>query len=397
MLKYFENMISIIESSRKLTFYGAALALIFVIQSAYWWIYGFAEKLTRDQVSICWPFFQSCSGFRFLNSFEYKIFFFSLALLGMTTSVLFLIKKIKKAVLLLLVSEIISVLFILLDYRLRLNQNIMILFVILIYLFALNKQQLLKIVIILFYFFAGLLKLNPEWLSGEAIYGTLWLVPNEFKSLAAKYVVFLELFLIWFLLLSKRFKIVVLIHLFLFHIASLGVVGFYYPVLMLLILSIFILDIFDEDKNVRFLSFDFIGVFILSVLTLFNTAPHFLGHDNALTGESRILSFHMFDAITTCNSNAVIHYIDKPQEKIDLYMPNVVRIRCDPVVFLSRARQLCLLNASNTHFFDLDWVLETKKKSDKNTSFKTIVDIKNFCSQNIKYSLFFKNDWIRNH
>jgi len=394
MLKYFENNISIIQSSRKLTFYGAALSLIFVFQSAYWWIYGFAEKLTIDQASVCWPFFRSCSSIRFFNPIDYKVFFIVLAFLGLITSILFILKKVKTAFLLLLISEIASVLFILIDYRLRLNQNIMIFFVVSAYLFSLNKLRYMRLIIVLFYFFAGLLKLNPEWLSGEAIYGSLWLIPDSFKPLAAKYVVFLELFLIWFLLLSKRFKAIILTQLFLFHLVSLGVVGFYYPTLMLLILSLFVFDIFENTEKTNNFKFDFAGVSIVSILILFNGMPHFLGRDNSITGESRILSLHMFDTITICNSSATLHYTGKSPIKIDLYMPNVVRIRCDPVVFLSRVRQLCAIHAEDPDFDDIDWQLEVKKKHEVQSSFKQIVNIKKFCSQNIEYNLLLKNNWI---
>jgi len=394
MLKYFENNISIIQSSRKLTFYGAALSLIFVFQSVYWWIYGFAEKLTIDQASVCWPFFRSCSGIRFSNPIDYKVFFIILAFLGLITSILFILKKVKTAFLLLLISEIASVLFILIDYRLRLNQNIMIFFVVSTYLFSLNKLRYLRLIILLFYFFAGLLKLNPEWLSGEAIYGSLWLIPDNFKPLAAKYVVFLELLLIWFLLFSKRFKTLILTQLFLFHLISLGVVGFYYPMLMLLILSLFVFDIFENTEDTNNFKFDLAGLSILSLLILFNGMPHFLGRDNSITGESRILSLHMFDTITICNSIATVYYAGKSPMKIDLYMPNVVRIRCDPVVFLSRVRQLCAIHAKDPDFDDIDWQLEVKKKHEVQSSFKQIVNINKFCSQNIEYNLLLKNNWI---
>ena len=58
--------------------------------------------------------------------------------------------------------------------------------------------------VVLFYFWAGIIKLNPEWISGAALYGeSLLLIPDSLIPAACIYVVVLELLLI-FGLLSNR-------------------------------------------------------------------------------------------------------------------------------------------------------------------------------------------------
>ena len=67
-------------------------------------------------------------------------------------------------------------------------------------------------------------------------------------------------------------------------------------------------------------------------------------------------------------------------------------IRCDPVDYECRARKICSMNRRNTHFGGLDLLLETKRATD--LFYTPVLDIKDFCNQNIKYSMFSTNDWI---
>lgn len=376
-----------INESRPLRIYGGFLSFIFVLQSLYWWKYGFGEKLSIDVEAICWPFFRDCSGHRFLSTDGNHVLFFLMGMLGVVNALAFFYKKIKYGFWGLIFLELLSLWVILLDYRTRLNQNIMILFVLFTFLFVSSKERTLPWIVASFYFWAGFLKLRPEWVSGEAIPGSLWLVPDQFKSYAAIYVIVLELFLIWGLLSKKVWmRNVVLVQLFFFHLASLGVVGFYYPLLMALLLSFFVL----KKDTTKPMSQS--GMAILLILSLLNFFPLFIAGDSAVTGEFRILSFHMFDSRTICEPTAFIKKEGMQLIRKDLQIPAVIRLRCDPVVFLSRARTLCRNFKNDPHFIDLDLSLKTRRINEE--SLQTVVDVKNFCSVDPSYSVLGFNPWI---
>jgi hypothetical protein len=389
--KLFSNQINEIKNSIPLQNYGGFLSLIFLFQSLYWYKIDANEKLAYTQEAICWPFFHDCSSFRFLGNHELLAVFLLIGLFSILNSYFFFKKKIKIAYFGLISLEIISLLIILLDYRMRLNQNIMIFFILITYLFVNSREKIIPWVIVSFYFWAGFLKIRPDWISGQAIYGHLLLIPDKLKSEAAIYVIFLELILIWGLLLKdKRIRWFVLFNLFIFHLASFGVVGFYYPILMSLILSIFFIKNYNQSAEAK--NFSKSGSFVIIVLFAFNIRPYFLPGDLAITGESRILSLHMFDSIITCDPKAILHRKNQPDEIVGLQIPSVVRIKCDPIVFLSRARTICRNNMENKLFLDLDLSLNSKTISENN--FHEVINVKNFCSKKLEYSIWGNNSWI---
>lgn len=393
---FFLSQTNEIRNSRALTFYGAAICLGYLYFWSYLLSYDFDFKLSHSDEAICWPFFWSCDLFRFLSPFDWKCVFLFLSAASIFNLFLFIRQKINSAYLLIMLLECSRIIIIFLDYRTRLNQNYMFFFIVFAFLFLHRKLVVLPRLLVLFYFWAGFLKLNPEWLTGNAIYGKLLFIQESWKPALAHFVVILEILIVPMLLINKKtITYMVLGCLVVFHLTSLTVVGFFYPALMITLLSIFpLMEYFstpNQKTNVSFIN-NFSGNVFLLAFSLLNFYPHFIPGDKSITGETRLVSLHMFDSITYCTPWATIKYeFDAPKVQ-SLYMPNVIRIRCDPIVYLSRLRKICRDNEKNPKFEDIDFVLDVKRINSNNPI--RVMDIKNFCSKNLQYNIWGRNHWI---
>ena len=157
------------------------------------------------------------------------------------------------------------------------------------------------------------------------------------------------------------------VQLFLFHLLSFPVVGFFYPTLMYSMLTIFIL-VHWKRKAPSTLEFLMSGRPALStyglivVFSLFQLIPRLMPGDTAITGEGRLFSLHMFDAYTSCEAHAMVKSRVGPPREVNLYIPLAVRIHCDPIVYLDRAHKLCEKERRGNRFFmDLDLSLRTRR------------------------------------
>ena len=199
---------------------------------------------------ICFPFFPNCNDFFNISDFSLQFFLYAYLLLTILGIFCFFQKK-----LLTLAYYIFFVLFIikssihLSSYSFMGNYNYMASLVYFCYLFLPRKKLVIKYLIIAFYITAGALKLNSEWLTGATIpypppmLGN-FLVPSLF------YVVLLELVFVFGLLCKSRsIRLFSLAQFFIFHIFSLQVVGFFNPMIMLSILSIFVIDEYHYFRN----------------------------------------------------------------------------------------------------------------------------------------------------
>jgi hypothetical protein len=177
----------------------------------------------------------------------------------------------------------------------------------------------------------------------------------------------------------------------LFHVLSYSVVSFFYPLLMLGLLSIFPLcRLMGTDPRPAF-SKPALG--LVALFSLLQLMPYFFPGDTALTGEGRLFALHMFDAKIECQSRAIVRRADGSSAAVDLFMPLVPRIQCDPIVYLSRAKALCERLRHSPGFIDLDLQLESKRTSDPRAV--PVIDLPGFCARWPSYSLLWHNDWLR--
>ena len=200
------------------------------------------------RTAVCWPFFSECQSL--LVNIQPLVQPWLIFAIGMTTFLTFSVwnSKIdsKARRFIVLIVLIIHLSFLILDYRMKMNQHIMHFTIDLAFIFFAKPQWLIRALLIAFYFWAGLLKFHPDWISGLALYGDPIFISKNYFPLATKYVLLLELIFTWFLLSKKSvIRFFTLFQLILFHFVSWTVVDFYYPLLMYCLLSVFV--IYNQD------------------------------------------------------------------------------------------------------------------------------------------------------
>ena len=381
--------------------YGAALALGNVLTCCYWLSARVELYLDKNAAAICWPPFDTCADWRFLDSRGIVAAILVLLCVSATNAILFTKRETaRSAYWLLWLSTAYKVSILAHDYRLVLNQHYMLLWVTLCFLLMPSRRQSLQYLIVLFYFWAGLLKFNQEWLSGAALYGRKpFGLPDAWIPAACYYVVVIEVAVVWGLLSTRQ---VIfwgsLAQLVLFHVGSFWVVGFFYPLLMFLILSIFVLNRLSLPIQVSFANLTRFRerpstYALLCGFCVLQAIPRLQSTDSAITGEGRIFALNMFDAPVQCVATASLHWdegVTTEAIRVPFLQP---RIGCDPIVYRQAAMNLCRTSIAARPVIDVDLTLRSRRSSWE--SMVTIVDVKSLCSNPVGYNMFRHNPWIR--
>jgi hypothetical protein len=223
--------------------YGCALAALHVLAFLHW-RHGHDVLALLDPRTdpICWPFFESCHRSRLLGRAGLEAVLQAYAALAVVTVALFVPRRaVAPAWWALLALNALKLAILVQDYRLRLNQHYMTLWVSTAFLFLPDKRWLLPRLVVAFYVWAGVLKLDRDWLSGAALRGeTPLFVAREWVPAACAYVVVLELVVVVGLLARRAWLFwPSFAQVLAFHAASWPIVGFFYPTLMAAILAVF--------------------------------------------------------------------------------------------------------------------------------------------------------------
>lgn len=380
-----------------LSIYGALLGAVEVLSVV--WLYSVSapEILGPDKSAICWPFFEDCWAFRPFSAAAWRWLISAPAIFGGLAAGAFLLRRTPVAWWLLGLAELSKLLIIAQDFRLRMNQHYMAFFAILAFLCFPNKRALGRAMIVAFYFFAGLLKLDPEWLSGAAIPVPMLGLEGFWLRAACAEVVLLELVLI-FGLYAERAWIFwgTLIHLLIFQLWSWQVVGFFYPLLMLAIDAIVPLSrLLPRPGRAAFARprRDRAGWALVAGFAALQAVPWLFPGDSAITGEGRLFALHMFDARVDCQARAELYVAGARVDILDLKSTLPVRINCDPLVYLNRGRELCRRIAARPEVpATLSLYLDSRRAQE--LELRPVLAIEDFCHRALEYDLWRPNAWI---
>ena len=388
-----------------LRIYGEALAFVHVLTFIHWERASLLRRvLSPGTIPICWPFFEECHRFRVLGPAGVEALLWGYLALAGAALLLFTRQWTAKAAYVALVTlELVKVLIIVQDYRLRLNQHYMAFFVALVFLAFPAKRRLLQYLIVAFYFWAGTIKLNREWLSGASLYRRefLWL-PDSLVPAACVYVVVLETILVFGLLARRPWVFwATLAQLALFHVMSWPIVGFFYPSLMFALLAIFPLArIFSIEADERpSLARIERGLerrstyALLAGFSLLQVVPYAFPGDSVITGEGRLFALHMFDAQVVCESQVALHDGRGGTRRVKVVTAGTARVRCDPIVHFNIARAFCREGAASSGWTDLDLSLRSRRLTE--ATLRPVVQIDRFCEANPTYDLWRHNAWIK--
>lgn len=415
IVRFVRRQIDEIQGDPVLRYYGVALAFLHVVTFLWWIDQRVIAVLHSGAEAICWPIFQECHRLRVLSPAGLGVLL--LVYLGWAVAAggLFLSGRwVPWAYAGLLGLNLLKLAIMLLDFRLRMNQHYMAFAVSAVFFFVPGKRDAIRVLVTLFYVWAGTLKLNWEWISGAGLYRPLWLFTGVGVIVACLYVVVLELVVSWGLLARRGWIFwAALGQVLNFHVFSWPVVGFFYPLLMFALLSIFpmcrgrwpMCRLLEPGAGreaspetgllvalwtgrARW------GTYATAVaFSLLQLTPHAFPGDHAITGEGRLYALHMFDARTVCVGYATLRGPDGTTTYRDLKLSLDTRIACDPVVFYNRARTLCRQrDATAAAFRDLDLFLWARRATDP--ELRRVIAIERFCGQEIRYDPLWHNAWI---
>lgn len=395
LLGYARRQIEEIAADPALRLYGIALSFVHVL--TFIWLRRIdAKSFLHDEAwPLCWPLVP-CEALHVLSEAGVERLFYAYLGFAILVGLFFALGKKTASWVGLVALNALAAYIVLLDYRLRLNQHYMAFWVSLTFLFVPSKRNALRVLVVLFYFWAGLLKLNWEWVSGAALYRPIWFFRGNGVIVACAYVVVLELVVV-FGLLAKRPRVFwpAFAQFMLFHVMSWPVVGFFYPLLMFSLLTIHPLTRLvaerDEPSLLSALLRGRAGApayAVLAAFSLLQLPAHLLPGDRALTGEGRLISLHMFDALTVCDGRVSLYAANGGVVRRGLRPDLAPRERCDPWVYHSIASRLC----ETPEVSDLDLLLRSRRRSER--ELRTVVDLRGFCSQAPSYSPFWHNAWI---
>lgn len=369
---------------------GVIICICNILGIIHWFYTDVPYLLAKDSPAICWPIFENCESIKFFTGEQISYLFAILFIIFLINIIIFFSKKhFRLACSLLLILFFVKYMIVFSDYRLRLNQHYMLLWVSLAYFLFSNSKDIIKLLLVLFYFFAGSIKLNWDWISGASLYTKPWFFEGNYLIAACVWVVVLELILVWGLLLKNRkIKYFVLLQLFLFHLFSFPIVGFFYPLLMYSLLSLFLFsnDNFKKSDLFKPSSMLFIGLFCILQLV-----PYLSKGESDFTGQGRLVALHMFDNKIQCDASLKIYFLNSDIKIETLNIPVAQRIKCDPIIYYHIAKDVCRRKLE-LQVNDIDLKLVSYKLSD----FKKfeIIDQKKFCNQNPHYSIWGFNSWI---
>lgn len=395
---WFARQVDEIAADPVLRLYGLALGAGYVVTFFAWTgPSGIAEMLASGAPAICWPFWENCSVARILDAATITTILRIWLAAALLAGAAFAFRRtVTVGVLGLLLVEIVRILIVVQDFRLRLNQHTMLAWVAAAFFLFPSKRRLIPALLVSFYFWAGVLKLDGEWLSGAALYNLdrFW-IPAPLLPAACAYVVLLELGLVWGLY-SRRAAIFwgTLAQLAVFHVFSWPVVGFYYPLLMFALLSIFPAARLLEGSrgNARPPASGpaaaFLGAFALGQVV----AYAFPG-DSAITGEGRLFALNMFDAKVVCEGTMRLHLGE--DRILDVPIPNegyAHRIRCDPVLYFNLARNTCRKFRPSGRIDDLDLRLRSRRSTE--AELRDVIVLDRFCETDPTFDMWRPNPWI---
>lgn len=345
------------------------------------------EAILRGE-HVCLPYFQNCEKFYFLSSHGFLTTRFWYAILSgfLFLSLSFALKKKWSLAHFFMLPATLwkfSYLFILSNVP-GTDFNYFHLPVLFIFLFSKNKLAFSRLILVVVYSTSAAVKFDNSWIVGSyfsSIKGGLPLFPTAWIPFLTNGVILFEIFSPWMLLFtSEKKKNIVLVLWFVFHIYSISIVGFKYPLQCMAVLVPLFLDIEKIPKGQLIFKkhlrsyFFIIGMYALFFLNFL------IPGDTNYNLKNMKLGVRMFVANHQCYSEISP---SEHGEKI-IFSNNSSMIRCQPYPFWFQAKKLCRGESS-----EVGWKFYSAVNGGP---FYELVNQKNICTST--YKIFFKNKWF---
>ena len=374
-----------------LRLFGGAVLLGFLFTFSGWQM----NKATtlqgvEEHLSVCWPFFQECTGLIFLETlphgYSQTIVFMGLfAVIFMAVYALFA-RRIILAHACIGILFAAKLYFTLINYGYNANYDYYHTTFTIIYLFMPYKRFFGSLSVAFLYFLSTATKIHPGWLMGtyfSTLQTGLPIFPDVTIPVWTWLVIFMEMVGCW--LLFSRNKVLQRTTVFFFatfHVYSGILVGYFYPTIVMPTLLIFFGPLFKPFKFVPVNSKAFIGWIFIGLLVLLQIWSHLIPGDEKYTMEGNFYGLYMFEANHQCDvavgSDMGIAY--------EVTTRNA-RSRCDIYEYWYRfTHQFCNEEPPKKYSFRID-------HSINGGPFYEVVNESDLCA--LKYKAFAKNEWIQ--
>jgi hypothetical protein len=375
-----------------LRLFGGAILIGFLFIFAGWQMDS-STTLTgiEKNQSLCWPFFQSCQDFIFLETLPYGysqtivyMVLFGIVFLG---AYALLSRKMGLAHICIGILFTAKMYFTLINYDFNGNYDYYHTAFTFVYLFLPYKRFFGSFCVAFFYFLSTATKIHEGWLTGtyfSSLQTGLPIFPDETLPVWTGLVIFMEMVGVWFLF--SRYKILqrITVTFFIaFHLYSGILVGFFYPIIVLPSVIIFFGPLFKPFKYVPITGKSLLGWGFMLCLLGMQMVSHVIPGDEKYTMEGNFYGLYMFEANHQCN---VVVGSEDVGIAYEISTKNA-RSRCDIYEYWFRfTRQFCTDNNHQLYSFRID-------HSINGGPFYEIVTESDLCS--LKYNAFTKNDWIK--
>lgn len=260
----------------------------------------------------------------------------------------------------------------------------------LLFLLARDKLYFMRRGWVLVYLFAATMKFNESWIVGSYFTSLslgMPLVSDSLVPFVSNGVAFFEILAPWFLLSSnRRLRYSVLGLWVLFHIYSITLVGFRYPLHCTpLLLALFLPQPSAHELMPKFNSRAWMGWLILAGLCFVSFVPRWIPGDKLYTLQGIKFGVGMFDANHQCVSTEIIEFEDG-HSSTKVFNSGGAMQRCGPYPIFFRLQQICRREGVKA----VGWKLLS---SVNGGPFYQMVDVIDACK--LDYKPFSSNDWIR--
>lgn len=393
-MKYLKNNLWEIQKSSALQFFGAALALSHILTWLDWFKQNKLPLYYYSQASpMCWSIWESCHQMRFLPLQAMEFMFNSYLAISILAFVLFLLTRfIGFAWFLMILLVITKGLLYFQDFRLSSNTHYFLLLVNLAFLFALNKQILIKYLIVSCFVASGLLKLYPQWMTGQWFEHRL-LIPVKLAEWMAALGFLVETIApIALLFKDSRFFVLGFISLLLYYSGIWYVDSFYTPTIMLTQLSFFLALVYEKRKSEsEFLYQSYIrpepsrlwvsmGILIFWMIQGLGFLPK---ADPQLRRLGETLSMDPMAAASECESSSFALFDSSVKEIPNRLGDMETTQKCSAYMAFTNTKALCQEFAKTAGFRSLSSYMYTRSMRD--SEYHTTFEVSDFCNSDVTF------------
>lgn len=383
-----------IEQDRLLQLIFWQLLMGFVIAFSEWFGqgYGTINKIANEAY-LCWPHFQNCSSLYVLASppygYSHELLYAALFCLILASAILAYLRRWPEALgLMLLMGIWKAFVFFFVTHEIPANFEYFHTPFVFVFLLARQKKFFLRYLLVGLYFLSAKVKFDEGWIYGtyfSSLQLGLPFVPSALVPIVTNFVILLETLGSWLLLSPRKpLRLGVLGLWCLFHIYSVLLVGYRYPLLCLPLVLILFFELDDARPRVWNLRHVLVSALLILVFAL-HFIPNFISGDEKLTLEGYKYGVFMFDANHQCLSTLTVKNKDGSEQRIESNSYTAMN-RCSSYSKWFNAQLRC----RRPEVQSIHWTFD---HSVNGAPFRRIIDLADVCRE--KFSAFSHNEWIR--